>query len=141
MFKTLALGLVSILFAATSNAEVKSLTPADVAGLAEQAIKSLDGCDGLKGVTQVESIEVKNKTDEHLDKKMIEAAVAKELKKQKKIVVKTGAKEKVLVKIEVNSKKSQVGNSYDAEYELKADFASDEGVTACWSTATLKKHQ
>lgn len=135
------IGLFSLLFVTGASADVKSLTSADVAGLAEQAIKSLDGCEGLKGVTQVESITVTNKTDEHLDKKMIEAAVAKELKKHKKIVVKTGAKEKVLGKIEVNSKKSQVGNSYDAEYELKADFTNDEGVTACWSTATLKKHQ
>ncbi|MEK7358698.1 MAG: hypothetical protein AAB250_19795 [Bdellovibrionota bacterium] len=133
--------LFAAVHATEPSGDVKVLSQADVAGLVVQAVKSVKDCEGLKGVKRVDTIEIeiKNKTDEHFDKSILNSALEKELKKQLKIAVKPGAEKdpKMLVKAEINSKKTD-GAAYRGEYSLKIEFLN-EGETTCWSSASLVK--
>ncbi|MES2965653.1 MAG: hypothetical protein V4760_17360 [Bdellovibrionota bacterium] len=127
--------------AAEIKEDVKVLSAGDIASLATQVVGAVKSCEGIATIKQVESIEVKNLTDESLDKTVLADALAKELAKKMKIKVKPAdAKDtKYFVKATLAAKKTESATSYSGEYQLKAEFQDSSGNVTCWSNASLIK--
>jgi len=115
------------------------LQPDDVEKLTSVAADLVSKCKDMQGKKTVVIKDYKNKTDEHIDKKIVIASMQTSLKEVARIsTAKSGAKYPAL-SLELSAEKNLTGNLQKSTYWLKVKVKVADDAEACAIESKFEK--
>lgn len=131
--------LLAGLFAAAAPAEIsKDITAADIKALALNTVTVLMECKELKGVTEIHTGSLSNKTDESIDKNQVWKELQSELQKSKiKLNIGEAPPNAVALNGSLSSTKTESGKTFTVVYTLKMDIKTAKST--CSREGVLRK--
>lgn len=119
-------------------ADLRELESKDLTELASRAAKALAGCPSVAKGSVIALAEVSNRTDEHLDKSQLVAALQKKLIDVKLLGTGESAPTPLALSLVIECQKSEKKSQYTGTYTLKLTLAK-ASQSSCEKTIRLTK--